>query len=642
MPKINVLPKQIAELIAAGEVVERPASVVKELVENSIDAGATSITVEIKNGGIKYIRITDNGYGISPADIKNAFLSHATSKISNVNDLDSILTLGFRGEALASICAVSNVEVLTRIKKNDTGVIYKILGGEEAAFEEAGCPIGTTIVVRDLFYNTPARMKFLKKDVSEANAVAGVVDRLAISHPEISFSFIRDGKQTLMTQGGCDLKSTIYSVFGKAFSESLVPVDYSLDGVKVKGFVSKPANSRPNRSMQFFFINNRLVKTGTGSVALGEAYKNSVMVGKHPACVLNIDIPPQTVDVNVHPAKIEVRFENEREIFKAIYYAVKNAITGVYSRPKADLSKAAVKQYFDVIDSTSQTKLPSKGKDFWSKQSAEQFRKETDKEISTKDSKAREIPVTKQETINQNKSFRLNDSEKINIRADDDLPSLINDRAKEEPTVQEPVEIEQNDSNAQNEASIDDVIVIGEAFKTYILAQLDQSMLVIDKHAAHERMIFERLRAREKDNSKQLMLTPVTVTLNKDEYSAVLENLDLLSQAGYEVQDFGAGMVIVQECPMELESEDVSQVIMELAGQLLENRQELIPKKLDWIYHSTACRAAIKAGDFTSRYELEHFVKKLLSMPEIKCCPHGRPVIIEMTRKEMEKSFGRV
>jgi len=643
MPKINVLSKQVAELIAAGEVVERPASVVKELIENSIDAGANVITVEIKNGGIKYIRITDNGCGISQEDIRNAFVSHATSKISDAQDLHSIITLGFRGEALACICAVSSVDVLTKTKDNNIGISYKITGGEELSLEEAGCPSGTAIVVRDLFFNTPARMKFLKKDVSEANTVAGVVDRLALSHPEISFRFIREGKETLFTPGDGKLESAIYAVFGKEFADSLIPVSYELDGVKITGFASKPEAARPNRSMQFFFVNNRLIKTGTGSAALSEAYKNTIMVGKFPACVLNIGMSPLSVDVNVHPAKIEVRFANEKEVFNAIFYAVKNAIMGTSYRPRVDLNKSAVKKYFNVLDAAVQTKLPEKKEDFWSSQKASEFSK------SYINNSNNYIPAKKTETIFKEKADLLRDSSQIKQTGEEKPSTLYTGAGKAQP-----IKIKEKDNNTEeklvsdnrevheNENQAENVTIIGEAFKTYILVQLGEALLIIDKHAAHERMIFEQLKARKQDNSSQLMLMPVTVMLNKDEYSAVLENLEALNNAGYDVQDFGQGMVIVHECPMALDSEDISQVIMELAGHLLENKHELMPEKLDWIYHSTACRAAIKAGDFTSKYELEFFVKKLLSMPNIRYCPHGRPVMIEMTRREMEKSFGRV
>ena len=341
MPEINILSQHVAELIAAGEVVERPASVVKELMENSIDAGATLITVEIRRGGITYIRITDNGCGIDRSNIKKAFISHATSKISSADDLDSILTLGFRGEALASVAAVARVEMLTRAENEEFGTRYVIEGSQEVLLDDAGCPKGTTIVVRDLFFNTPARMKFLKKDVTEANAVAGVVDRIALSHPEVCIRFIREGKEVISTPGDGKIQSAIHAIFGKEFSQGLIPCQYELNGIKVDGFISKPVHARANRTMQFFFLNGRLIKTRTAMAALEQAYKNSIMVGKFPACVLNLTIPPMAVDVNVHPAKTEVRFADEKKIFDAVYYCAKLALESGDTRPQMSFEKKA-------------------------------------------------------------------------------------------------------------------------------------------------------------------------------------------------------------------------------------------------------------------------------------------------------------
>lgn len=375
MPKIKVLPKEIAELIAAGEVVERPASVIKELMENAIDAGSSSVTVEIKNGGITYIRVTDNGCGISRDDIHTAFISHATSKISTRDDLYAIGTLGFRGEALASIAAVSNVEVLTRTPEEETGTRYCISAGEETLVDDAGCPLGTTIVVRDLFFNTPARMKFLKKDVSEANAVASIVDKIALSNPDVSIRFIREGKNTLFTSGSGDLKTTAYEIFGKDFSDGLIEADYSFESVQISGLISKPTKSRPNRNMQFFFVNGRLVKSGTASAALSEAYKNSIMVGKFPYCVLNITTAPGLVDVNVHPAKTEVRFANERTVFSAVYYAAKNALERRDEAPKVSIPRTPQAELFEPArPKTEQMRLPEKQPDFWNRMSSSEYR----------------------------------------------------------------------------------------------------------------------------------------------------------------------------------------------------------------------------------------------------------------------------
>ncbi|MDD7615239.1 MAG: DNA mismatch repair endonuclease MutL, partial [Clostridiaceae bacterium] len=357
MPNINVLPKHIAELIAAGEVVERPSSIVKEIMENAIDAGADKITLEIKRGGITYIRITDNGCGIDRDNIRKAFISHATSKISTADDLNAICTLGFRGEALASIAAVSRVEVMTRGEGEEVGTRYCIEGGEETLLDDAGCPKGTTLIVRDLFYNTPARMKFLKKDVSEGNAVAAVVDRIALSHPEVSIRFIRDSKDVLFTSGDGKLENAIYKTLGKDFSSTLIPCDYELEGVRVSGFISKPFNARPNRMMQYFFLNDRFIKTRTGMVALEEAYKNSIMVGKFPACVLNIHIAPGAVDVNVHPSKTEVRFANEKLIFNAVYYCAKSALQQGDTRVQANFKQKVGRQFMPKPNEGRQIKI---------------------------------------------------------------------------------------------------------------------------------------------------------------------------------------------------------------------------------------------------------------------------------------------
>ena len=669
MPQINILPKHLAELIAAGEVVERPASIVKEIMENAIDAGADKITLEIQRGGITYIRITDNGCGIERADVRKAFISHATSKIANENDLNSILTLGFRGEALASIAAVSRVEMMTRAKGEEMGTRYCIEGGEEILIDDAGCPEGTTLIVRDIFYNTPARMKFLKKDVTEANAVAGVVDRIALSHPEVSIRFIRDGKDALFTTGDGKLESTIYNVLGKDFASTLIPAEYELEGIKVSGFISKPFNARPNRTMQFFFLNNRFIKTRTGLVALEEAYKNQIMAGKFPACVLNIQANAQSVDVNVHPAKTEVRFANEKLIFNAIYYCAKSALTEGDSRVQANIeqkSKQFVqKQYMPQPVSGKQIKIYEQQlekvskDDFWQKTTADEFK-----------APVKQTPVTQ---VSQKQIFRdesvfkvqkdevdlipsvptIKNEEKIEIKEEINLipetaTEIIPEETKPEVKLPEPVVVRGEEVvtfETVEEKEIPEVEpyrVIGEAFKTYILVEQGEKLLLIDKHAAHERMLFEKYRASQDSIETQMLLVPVTVTLSKEEYSAVLENLEVLLKAGYSIEDFGNGMVILNECPTAVADADLAGVVMELAGYLADNRKEIIPEKLDWIYHSTACRAAIKAGHKTTAFELNSFVEKLLNNPDIRYCPHGRPVLIELTKRDIEKNFGRI
>lgn len=656
MSKIKVLPKEIAELIAAGEVVERPASVIKELMENAIDAGSSSVTVEIKNGGITYIRVTDNGCGISREDIRNAFISHATSKISTRDDLYAIGTLGFRGEALASIAAVSNVEVLTRTPEEETGTRYCISAGEETLVDDAGCPLGTTIVVRDLFFNTPARMKFLKKDVSEANAVAGIVDKIALSNPDVSIRFIREGKSALFTSGSGDLKTTAYEIFGKDFADGLIEADYSFESVKISGLVSKPTKSRPNRNMQFFFVNGRLVKSGTASAALSEAYKNSIMVGKFPYCVLNITTAPGLVDVNVHPTKIEVRFANERTVFSAVYYAAKNALEHRDEAPKVTIPRTAQTELFEPVrPKTEQMRLPEKQPDFWNRMSSSEYRSAQQPERPTyQQSAAREDIIT---VASLDKKPETADSEPSTIQH-----FLDAQRAKKEETAVIEADIrpelsaeaatlpdEKPEETARAlDTAVDEkpaelpVTVIGEAFKTYIIVQQGESIFLVDKHAAHERMLFNELVRNDSKRSTQMLLTPITVTLSKEEYSSVLDNLDMLMQAGFAVEDFGYSVVIVRECPMEISADEVADVVAELAGYLVENRQKLIPEKKEWLFSLMACKAAIKGGMYTTEYERELFIKRLFASPEIRYCPHGRPVMIEITRRELEKNFGRV
>lgn len=699
MPKINVLPKYIANLIAAGEVVERPASVVKELLENSIDAKSTNITVEIKRGGITYIRITDNGCGIEREDVHNAFKSHATSKILDPTDLNSIITLGFRGEALASIAAVSKTEILTRTEDEDIGTRCVVEGSEEVLVDDAGCPQGTTIVVKDLFYNTPARMKFLKKDVTEGNAVSAVVDRLALSHPEISFRFIRDGKIVLITQGKNELYSTIYSVFGKDFAKGLVSTEYELESIKVEGYISKPLVSRANRSMQFFFLNGRLVKSQTAMAALEQAYKNSIMVGKFPSCVLNIEAPYESVDVNVHPTKMQVRFENEKRIFNAVYYATKSALEEKDTPAQVDLTKLQINHTNQFYKNEKPEQMTmKKSNDFWqNKSSKELFKKQeeakkelyntlnynqTDKAVAKaktpqSDYKKVDIEVStdneiKNKEVENNKTYQPVQEVKVQPTQTETLKveepdvqqiskqSVIENIDIEKPEEQtkgynQEVEDISNSSEAfeetqiqENKHEVEEIVeeeiqfrVIGEAFKTYIIVELDKKLVIIDKHAAHERMIFETLKQNIQQSNTQILLAPVTITLSKEEYSVLIENKELLSKAGFEIEDFGIGTIIVRECPIDLSSEDVKQMIEELAGYLLSSREPVL-EKIDWIYHSTACRAAIKAGDKTSTYELIRFVKKLLSNPSIRYCPHGRPVYIEMTKNELEKQFGRI
>lgn len=644
MPKINVLPKEVYSLIAAGEVVERPMSIVKEMIENSIDAGAKHITVEIKNGGTTYIRITDDGCGIAGEDVKKVFISHATSKISTGSDLDSIATLGFRGEAMASIAAVAKVELLTKAENEETGVRYEIAGGEELDFSDAGCPQGTTVVVRDIFFNVPARMKFLKKDVTEGNSVQGIVERIAISNPDISFRFIREGRQAMITAGNGDLKSTIYSVYGSELSETLVPVEYFYSGMRLTGYVSRPHQSRKSRAMQFFFINGRLVDSRLAKAALEQAYKNLIMVGRFPACVLNIEMDTKLVDVNVHPAKIEVRFVNEKPIFDLIYYGVKTAVEQQDTVKEGKLSDNSISSVYGNQIKTNSSKI-----DF--------FKKE-EKPNQLKFSSA---PPKTWSLASPKAQLRRETSEEENIKKDIKEESVFDKpiEAKEKAEIKtEQIEIPvQNNAFSENTQPVTEEIdssvivdekddapvfrVVGEAFRTYIIVEIENDLYYIDKHAAHERMNFEKLKA-ESNISSQLLLMPVAVKLSAEEYSVITDNIPLLSKCGFEVEDFGNLSVIVRETPSMLDGSDIKDLILEIAEKLLRHKTDIEPDKMDWIFHSTACRSAVKGGDYTSEKERELFVEKLLSMPDIRYCPHGRPVMIKISRYELEKQFGRI
>ncbi len=613
MAKINVLPKNVAELIAAGEVVERPASVIKELVENSIDAGATAITVEIQRGGVTYMRITDNGCGISRDDVKTAFLRHATSKIKTGDDLNSIGTLGFRGEALAAISSVAHIELLTCTKEEKIGTRYVISGGVEQDFFETGCPVGTTIIVRDIFYNTPARMKFLKTDVAESNAVAQVMDRMALSHPEISFKFIRDGKQTLVTTGDGKLSSAIYSVLGREYFGGLISAENAQDGVSVTGFVCKPVLCRPNRNGQFFFLNGRLVKSGTACAALEQAYKNSAMVGKFPYAVLNINVPLDTVDVNVHPAKTEVRFTDERRVFNCIYYAVKSALAEGDTRPEMTLAKKTVNRFQNMT--------------------AEQFRQTVISET---------VKPQKTEPVTPKTTYTLSDTQKMLFDESPERLSMLNSVKKtetEEKVTPPPVE-KTEEKTAPIIEEKPPVRYIGEAFKTYIVAEQGSDIYLIDKHAAHERILFEKIK-KDAKTERQMLMSSVSVSLQKNEYNAIIENPELLSEAGFTIEDFGIDTVLVTEVPAMLVGADIPSSVREIAESIIKTGTASL-ERIDDIFHIVACRSAIKAGNLQSAEELSAIAERVLSNDDIMYCPHGRPVAMKLSRREIEKQFGRI
>ena len=632
MAKINILDKHIAELIAAGEVVERPSSVIKELVENSIDAGATEITVEVKNGGVAYMRITDNGCGIEQDDVKNAFLRNATSKIKFEDDLNNISTLGFRGEALFSVCAVSKVELMTRTNGQEVGTHYKIEGGKETLFEDCGCSQGTTIIVRDLFYNTPARMKFLKKDSSEGSSIAKVLDRIALSHPEIAFKFIRENKLELNTPGNGEVGSAIYAVYGKEFFSSLMELDYKLNGIKLGGFISKPTSPRSSRNMQHFFINGRYVKSRTAMVALEEAFKGSIMVQKFPACVMYISLPFDTIDVNVHPSKVEVRFIDERPIFDAIYHGVKTAL---------------VKGEKPVLQN--ENKMVSDVSNFTPKNSTV---KATDFNVLKKDNKIKnfecKIDLPK---IEKNLSEQVDAIKKITDKTKDEEPEVFLPK-KFENGYTKKLNFEKNTAGIEDGSEkVEQILLIsedfdfkikGEVFNTYIIVEKNSDELVIiDKHAAHERMIYEELKSTQTTPLSQMFLEPVVVSLSKDEHMAIVENMDLFANSGFEIDDFGNGAVVVRAAPSYLDNVCICDIVTQMSNYILEHRKKVQSDYVEWLYENIACRAAIKAGKESKFEEMQALVKKIIK-EDPRFCPHGRPVAITVKKHDIEKRFGRV
>ena len=658
MSEIRVLSKEVSELIAAGEVIDRPSSVAKELLENAVDAGANIITIEIKNGGRTYLRVTDNGKGIASDDLPTAFLRHATSKISEKNDLEKILTLGFRGEALASVCAVSRVNVLTKRVGDEYGTHYEIEGGEETVNEQSGCPDGTTFVVRDLFYNVPARLKFLKKDTTEGNYVAEIVTKLTLSHPEISFKFIRDNKVELLSAGDGKTYSAIYSVFGREFASSLVPVDYSWKGIHIHGFTVRPLESKPNRKFQNFFVNNRYIKSLACSCALEDAYRNQIMVGKFPACVLYIDIAPDTVDVNVHPTKIQVRFSNEGLMHEAVYFAVKDALL---KNDKPNEIKFENKRYFTdkelynvPSDSGVQLKFApqetpatvSVKHDDFTYHAAEKtssFQPEPTR-VHSDISMQTPVNVTQpQATVPERIPEKLTVEDINRIVSEIPLP----DDDEQEQSFKY---IADNSFEKKQEAPliVEDSaekprpVVIGELFRTFVVAQCGDEMILMDKHAAHERYIFEKIKDDKNQLEPQMLLEPVMVVLAYDEYDALAENVDKVRQLGFEIEPDVAPTVAVKGVPIILGDENPSEVISDLAKNFIANKLDPQIELFDDLYHSLACKAAIKAHDKTSIVELQALIDKVYDNDDIRYCPHGRPVMIKLSKRDIEKQFRRI
>lgn len=656
MPKINLLDKSVYELIAAGEVIERPSSVIKELAENSIDAGAASITVEIKRGGISYLRVTDDGCGISHEDIPTAFMRHATSKVYTQDDLDSINTLGFRGEALASVCAVSRVELLTKQREDQLGSIYRIEAGEPVEYDRAGCADGTTIIIRDLFYNTPARLKFLKKDVTEGNYCASVIEKLALSHPGISFRFIRDGRQTMLSSGDGEYYSAVYAVFGKQFAAGLIPVENVYQNTAVTGYVSSPLFTRANRSMQNFFVNGRSVKSPLCCAALEEAFRNTIMVGKFPSCVLCVNTDPSQVDANIHPTKTEVRFTNEKIVFDAVYFAVKNALMGYDESREIKLNTAPARAEnipqperartaeplrtasAQVIEEPPKTMPIPSGRDavIYQQEKREPpkftLRQETPQPVQF----TQPLPAAEQTYMPELVPAKKPEPKETPLA---DLPgfAFLSEKSfekKPESVSQEP------DPVIPQERPKEQIRVVGELFKTYIVCESTEGMILIDKHAAHERVNFERLK-KGFDSSAQLLMQPEEVYLTPEEFNGMSEYADKLAQVGI-IMEFTDGKARVTGLPQMLDKVPPAEIVECIAKIVSQGNTNAEGELFDDMLHTVACKASIRGNEDNDILELQVLAQEVFNNPDIRYCPHGRPVMTQISRKQIERYFGRV
>ena len=667
MPSINILDKETAELIAAGEVIERPSSVIKELVENSIDSGASHITVEIKNGGATYMRVTDDGCGMAFDDVPKAFLRHATSKITEKADLDNILTLGFRGEALASIAAVSRVELMTKQKDETYGTLYNIEGSSETLHDKGGCPDGTTIIIRDLFYNVPARRKFMKKDVTEANAVSQILQKITLSHPSISFKFIRENRMEFNSSGDGELFSAVYAVYGRDFARDLIAVDYTYEGIHIGGYVIKPLYSKTNRAFQNFFVNGRYVRSKLCSAALENSYENMIMTGKFPACVLFIDLPPNDMDVNIHPAKAEVRFVNEKNVSDAVYFAVKNAFMNdglLYSfelKPKTDWTKPAPQEEeirqqefiftpVDKIEETERKMAETPAVDPVPQYSAPAApTMATSKHVDTKlladieeDEREQEISTIENETVEKggNCAQEVPAAEADPPEAPEPIEgfSYINSRSFE--SAPEPEKEPEKQPSEWTEKP--KIRVIGEAFGLYIVAELgDDTFVMIDKHAAHERIIFERLKSRNCRQYSQTLLTGVKVLLTADEFGALEANSEMLADMGFTFDFSERPCVTATAVPTFLPEEEMENVISEIAENLRLYKHQPQSRILDDMLHTVACKSAIRGNDKNSLAELQSLAEQVYLDERIRHCPHGRPVMFTMSKNNIAHQFGR-
>ena len=650
MPHIIQLDRHVADLIAAGEVVERPASAVKELVENAVDAGATQITVEVQNGGMTFLRVTDNGCGIAPEDAPTAFLRHATSKIRTKEDLAAIGTLGFRGEALAAISSVSRIDLLTKTAEAE-GVSLHLEGGVVTSQQPAGCPQGTTILVRDLFFNTPARMKFMKSDSAESSAIAAVVQQQALAHPEISFRLIRDGETQLQTSGDGERLAAIYTVFGRELAKNMLAVNGTWEKFHVTGYITKPTATRGNRALQYFFLNGRFIRSRLLSAALEEAYRNQMMTGRFPACVLELQMPLEAVDVNVHPAKTEVKFLNERAVFDAVHYAALSTLSNASGRvamqmpksPALDAQPAAPQQTARPAERPAAR--PAVNPNFYQTMQAGEYRRQAGAQPRTVLASQVQYPTQTPKPVEPAMPPVEKAPSPIAPPQPEPVVAPVKPAAKAEPEPaaipKEPIPTPAEPEQLALDLPEQTFRLIGEAFDSYLIAEQGESVLFIDKHAAHERILFEKLKAEDHPIVSQELMAPVSAELTREEAATVLENTEILGKCGFEVADFGDGDVLIRQIPCDVDEKDAVSLLQELAADLLAGKT-LAPETLrDNLLHTIACKAAIKAGWHTEGAEAAHLVAEILSRTDIKYCPHGRPVCIELTKSQLERQFKR-
>ena len=648
MPKIIQLSPHIANLIAAGEVVERPASVIKELLENAVDAGASKITVELRDGGMTFLRVTDNGCGMSAEDARTAFLRHATSKLRTAEDLVAISTMGFRGEALAAIASVSRIDLMTKTAGAISGISLLLEAGKIVEESEVGCPDGTTIIVRDLFYNTPARMKFMKSDTVEGSRVTAAVQMQALAHPEVAFQCIRDGKQILSTPGTGGLEAAVYCIYGRECAQ-MVAVDSRWDGYSVIGYVTKPTDSRPSRNLQTFFVNNRPVKSKLLVAALEEAYRNQIMGGKFPACVLHLTLPANAVDVNVHPAKTEVKFLSEKAVFDCVHYGVLAALNKTPDRPNVQFKKpvqsAAVPQppVTQPKNTTPAPSAPPKQESF--------FRTMTPAEFKTFSTAIKDAPQPKKEAAiataaKVERPANMPLREYVMLPNVDTAPAPVKPVEQPKPKpVTPPVKEEiPEEEPVQAELEMPAAIpwrMVGELYNSYIIVEQGEEAFLIDKHAAHERILFEKLKASQEKISGQMLLTPIPVRMTPTAAGELLSNTALLGELGFEIEEFGENTVLLRQIPMDLSPDDAAEAIETLSADLLNGRKESKDTVRDELLHTVACKAAIKAGWRNDEKELLALVEQVMAREELKYCPHGRPICITLSKKQLEKQFKR-